>query len=77
MENRLKEVRNEFILEIGQMQTKLYNFEAKTKSHDELIRQKNAAHGAGVVIAREPYKPLVSLIASYIPYQQGEDIQKN
>ena len=26
--------------------------------------------------AREPYEPQVSLIVSYIPYQQGEDIQK-
>ena len=76
MENRIKAVRDEFILKIGQMQTKLDNFEAKTKSHDELIRQINEAHGAGQVTAREPYEPQVSLIVSYIPYQQGEDIQK-
>ena len=31
MDNRIKAVRDEFILEIGQMQTKLGNFEAKTK----------------------------------------------
>ena len=76
MENRIKAVKDEFILEIGQMQTKLDNFEATTKSHDELIRQINEAHGAGQVTAREPYKPQVSLIVSYIPYQQREDIQK-
>ena len=76
MENRIKAVRDEFILEIGQMQTKLDNFEATTKSHDELIRRLNEAHGAGQVTAREPYETQVSLIASYIPYQQGEDIQK-
>ena len=76
MENRIKAVRDEFILEIGQMQTKLDNFVATTKSHDEHIRQINEAHGAGQVTAREPYEPQVSLIVSYIPYQQGEDIQK-
>ena len=64
MENRIKAVRDEFILEIGQMQTKLDNFEATTKSHDELIRQINEAHGAGQVTAREPYEPQVSLIVS-------------
>ena len=84
MENRIKAVRDEFILEIGQMQTKLDNFEATTKSHDKLIRQLNEVHSARQVTVREPYEPQVSLIASYIAYQaqvqvqvqQGENIEK-
>ena len=73
MIGRIKAVKDECILEVSKLDKRLDNFETKTKAHDELVRQLQETHGTGY---KTSFEPLVSIIVSNVPYQEGEDIRE-